>query len=69
MGMWALRGMPEDYDAWRDAGAVGWGWDDVLPAFRRLENDLISRVRSMAKEAPFQSGVLGEITGPDSSVG
>ncbi|MBX6427012.1 MAG: GMC family oxidoreductase N-terminal domain-containing protein [Variibacter sp.] len=40
MGMWALRGMPGDYDAWRDAGAVGWGWEDVLPAFRRLERDL-----------------------------
>jgi 5-(hydroxymethyl)furfural/furfural oxidase len=39
MGMWALRGMPGDYDAWRDAGAAGWGWEDVLPAFRRLERD------------------------------
>jgi 5-(hydroxymethyl)furfural/furfural oxidase len=40
MGMWALRGMPADYDAWRNAGADGWGWDDVLPAFKRLERDL-----------------------------
>jgi 5-(hydroxymethyl)furfural/furfural oxidase len=40
MGMWALRGMPADYDAWRELGADGWGWDDVLPAFRRLEHDL-----------------------------
>jgi 5-(hydroxymethyl)furfural/furfural oxidase len=40
MGMWALRGMPADYDAWRDAGADGWGWDDVLPAFKRIERDL-----------------------------
>jgi 5-(hydroxymethyl)furfural/furfural oxidase len=40
MGMWALRGLPSDYDAWRDAGAVGWGWSDVLPSFRRLEHDL-----------------------------
>ncbi len=40
MGMWALRGMPADYDAWRDAGANGWGWADVLPAFKRLERDL-----------------------------
>ena len=40
MGMWALRGMPADYDGWRDAGADGWGWDDVLPAFKRLEHDL-----------------------------
>jgi 5-(hydroxymethyl)furfural/furfural oxidase len=40
MGMWALRGMPGDYDAWRDAGVVGWSWDDVLPFFRKLESDL-----------------------------
>ncbi|QBR03897.1 glucose-methanol-choline oxidoreductase [Paraburkholderia pallida] len=40
MGMAALRGLPSDYDAWADAGAVGWGWDDVLPWFRALENDL-----------------------------
>jgi 5-(hydroxymethyl)furfural/furfural oxidase len=40
MGMWALRGMPSDYDAWRDAGAVGWSWEDVLPFFNKLERDL-----------------------------
>jgi choline dehydrogenase-like flavoprotein len=38
-GMLALRGMPHDYDAWRDNGATGWGWNDVLPAFNRLEHD------------------------------
>jgi 5-(hydroxymethyl)furfural/furfural oxidase len=39
MGMIALRGVPDDYAAWEAAGAFGWGWDDVLPAFRRLEDD------------------------------
>ncbi len=36
----ALRGMPEDYDEWAAAGNEGWAWDDVLPAFKRLERDL-----------------------------
>ncbi|MEM7077937.1 MAG: GMC family oxidoreductase N-terminal domain-containing protein [Pseudomonadota bacterium] len=36
----ALRGMPEDYDEWADLGNPGWGWTDVLPAFKRLERDL-----------------------------
>ncbi len=36
----ALRGMPEDYDEWADAGNDGWAWQDVLPAFKRLERDL-----------------------------
>ncbi|HEX2215397.1 MAG TPA: GMC family oxidoreductase N-terminal domain-containing protein, partial [Xanthobacteraceae bacterium] len=40
MGMWALRGLPGDYDAWAAGGAKGWGWDDVLPYFCRLERDL-----------------------------
>lgn len=39
-GMVALRGLPQDYDEWRDQGAAGWGWEDVLPYFRRLERDL-----------------------------
>ena len=38
-GMCANRGMPTDYDAWRDKGADGWGWDDVLPFFRKMEDD------------------------------
>ncbi|GAA1955491.1 GMC family oxidoreductase N-terminal domain-containing protein [Nocardioides panacihumi] len=33
----ALRGHPADYDGW---GLPGWSWDDVLPAFVRLERDL-----------------------------
>lgn len=40
LGMVALRGDPEDYNEWRAAGASGWGWEDVLPHFRRLERDL-----------------------------
>ncbi|NJR80599.1 GMC oxidoreductase [Sphingomonas corticis] len=40
MGMIMLRGTPTDYDGWADAGAAGWAWEDVLPWFRSLENDL-----------------------------
>lgn len=36
----ANRGLPRDYDAWAALGATGWGWDDVLPFFRKLETDL-----------------------------
>ncbi len=34
-----IRGAPEDYDEWRDAGNPGWGFDDVLPAFRAIEDN------------------------------
>jgi 5-(hydroxymethyl)furfural/furfural oxidase len=40
MGMWAVRGMPDDYDEWERQGAIGWGWSDVLPYFRRIETDV-----------------------------
>ncbi len=38
--MIALRGMPGDFKEWVEAGAKGWGWMDVLPYYRMLENDL-----------------------------
>ena len=39
MGMVALRGTPDDYDGWAVLGAEGWAWQDVLPFFRKLEDD------------------------------
>ena len=39
-GQVAVRGAPEDYDRWEEAGAAGWGWSSVLPYFRKLERDL-----------------------------
>lgn len=31
------RGMPADFDDWRDMGNPGWGWDDVRPYFEKSE--------------------------------
>ena len=39
-GQIATRGAPVDYDAWQTMGAEGWGWDGVLPYFRKLERDM-----------------------------
>jgi choline dehydrogenase len=36
-GMIYMRGQARDYDLWRQMGNTGWGWDDVLPYFRRSE--------------------------------
>ena len=38
-GMMANRGSPLDYDEWADLGATGWGWEAVLPYFKKLESD------------------------------
>src|ERR671919_1586013 len=37
-GMLYIRGQAQDYDQWRQMGNRGWGWDDVLPYFRRSED-------------------------------
>ncbi|UIJ71357.1 GMC family oxidoreductase [Aurantimonas sp. HBX-1] len=33
-----MRGQAADYDHWRQLGLAGWGWDDVLPVFRDIED-------------------------------
>ena len=37
-GMIYMRGQAADYDGWRQLGLDGWGWDDVLPYFRKHED-------------------------------
>jgi 5-(hydroxymethyl)furfural/furfural oxidase len=39
-GQIAIRGVPDDFERWRDAGCTGWGWADVLPYFNKLETDV-----------------------------
>lgn len=45
-----LRGHPSDYNNWQQLGAIGWGWDDVLPYFRKAEN----------WQGPGQAGLHGD---------
>jgi len=37
-GMIYMRGQARDYDLWRQMGCAGWGWDDVLPYFKKSED-------------------------------
>ena len=39
--MISMRGQAADYDHWRQLGLSGWGWSDVLPAFRKLEDHFL----------------------------
>jgi 5-(hydroxymethyl)furfural/furfural oxidase len=39
-GQMANRGAPTDYREWVERGAEGWGWDEVLPYFKKVERDL-----------------------------
>ena len=40
-GIGANRGQPSDFDEWVAHGAAGWGWDAVLPYFKKLERELV----------------------------
>jgi len=33
-----IRGVPQDYNSWRDSGCSGWGYDDVLPYFTKSQH-------------------------------
>ncbi len=33
-----MRGQARDYEEWKELGNPGWGWNDVLPVFRRSED-------------------------------
>lgn len=37
-GMIYVKGQPEDYEAWKNAGAVGWGYVDIEPYLKKIEN-------------------------------
>ncbi|MBO0754935.1 MAG: GMC family oxidoreductase N-terminal domain-containing protein [Bradyrhizobiaceae bacterium] len=36
-----MRGQAADYDHWRQLGLAGWGWSDVLPAFKKHEDHFL----------------------------
>lgn len=61
-GMVALRGLRDDYERWVEAGATGWGWDDVIPYFERIEGEASEArvpLRRFAREEwpPFTGAV------------
>jgi len=40
-GMISMRGQAQDYDHWRQLGLAGWGYDDLLPVFRKLDGHFL----------------------------
>ena len=64
-----VRGAKEDYDTWAYLGSDGWSWDEVLPAFKAIENypqgdpetrghDGLLDVRSDYETNPLQDAML-----------
>ncbi|MGR3515107.1 MAG: GMC family oxidoreductase [Paracoccaceae bacterium] len=59
-GLLYVRGQAADYDHWRQLGNAGWGWEDVLPLFKRAE--------SYAGGDPEIRGRQGPLSVSDSAV-
>jgi choline dehydrogenase len=66
-GLIYIRGQREDYDHWRQLGCSGWGWDDVLPAFRKAEGQSIGNYRR-DPHLHSDGGPLGVSDTPDRHV-
>jgi len=64
-GAIALRGVPADYDEWASWGNTGWDWKQVLPYFRRIEDDPDGRgdpVHGTGGPIPIRRASPGEWT-------
>jgi len=46
------RGQAEDYDGWEQAGNPGWGWREVLAAYRRMENHALGESAWHGSDGP-----------------
>ena len=52
-GMIFSRGEPAEFDHWRDLGNIGWGYQDLLPYFKRLETTLVGDNRLRGRDGPI----------------
>ncbi len=59
-GLIYVRGQPEDYDAWEQAGNAGWGWRDVLPYFIRSERNQRGASEFHGADGPVGVSDVGE---------
>ncbi|MCL8000236.1 FAD-dependent oxidoreductase [Brucella sp. 21LCYQ03] len=48
-----MRGAPSDFDRWVEHGAEGWGYKDVLPFFRKAENNEVYSNDAHGQDGPL----------------
>lgn len=49
-----VRGQPRDFDDWAALGNRGWGWNDVLPYFKKMEHSVHGPSPSRGSGGPMQ---------------
>ncbi len=58
-GLIYIRGQREDYDGWAALGNPGWGYDDVLPYFRKLEHNVRGANEWHGADGPLWASDIG----------
>ncbi len=53
-GMAYVWGDPSEYDSWQDMGVTGWSFRDLLPYFKRLENNVYSDNPLRGRDGPVR---------------
>ncbi|MDA0368785.1 MAG: choline dehydrogenase [Proteobacteria bacterium] len=53
-GMTFVRGHPSDFDRWRQMGAEGWSYGEVLPYFKKMEAHATKRSPFRGSQGPLQ---------------
>ena len=59
-----IRGHRQDYEDWRAAGNIGWGWDDVLPAYKKIEDYAAGDPAYRGRGGPLHIQDLGDQAHP-----
>lgn len=76
-GTWYLRGMPADYDSWRDRGLPEWSWTEVQRCFEAMESYRYSHADNtrgrngplQITEAPYRSNIISAIIDAGAEMG
>lgn len=53
-GLLYVRGQQQDYDTWSNLGAIGWGWADVAPYFRKSESFIRGATHLRGGDGPLR---------------
>lgn len=59
-----IRGQAEDFDGWRALGNPGWGYQDVLPLFRRMEDNAAGADEWRGKGGPLTVTNIEDVVHP-----
>ena len=63
-GMIYVRGDPLEYDHWRELGNSGWGYAELLPYFKRLENTVLGDDALRGRDGPISVQTIADNTDP-----